>query len=126
TPITAWTNLAPGDAITVTISHVSGTNWSIAVDDATQHETFITNQTYTGPAQSADWILEAPQISGLQATLADYTEFPFSKVAASGPDTTDTWVVMVQKGAIVSVPSDVGEGGTSFKMAYGAAVPAPP
>ncbi len=42
---------------------------------------FTTTQSYNGPGTSAEWIMEAPQVNGSIATLADFTENP---VAGTG------------------------------------------
>jgi hypothetical protein len=126
TVITSLTNLTPGDSITVTISKVSGTTWSITMDDSTEGQSFSTDQTYTGPAASAEWIVEASEIDGTEATLAAYSPTGFTGVSADGPDSTEVAVYMVQNDAIVSVPSAPGESGTSFNVDYGDSIPAPP
>ena len=110
----------------MTISKVSGTTRSITVDDATEGQSFSTDQTYTGPAASAEWIVEASETDGTEATLAAYSPTGFTGFSADRPDSTELAVHMVQNDAIVSVPSAPGEAGTSFNVDYGESIPAPP
>ncbi|MGH7666062.1 MAG: G1 family glutamic endopeptidase [Candidatus Dormibacteria bacterium] len=121
-------NMTPGDSLTVTITDVSGNSWQIVLDDTTQSESYTTTQTYTGLASSAEWIVEAPlnSTSGTIYPLAGYTPTEFTGISASGPDTSDTALEMVQNDAFVSLPSAPGEGGSSFNINYGDTVPQSP
>jgi hypothetical protein len=122
--ITTWQNLAPGDLLEVRINQVGATTWGITVTDHTQSESFTTNQTYNGPAQSAEWIVEAPTVNGSQVALAGYTETSFAFFSAMGPQNNVTRVIMVQNGVQVSTPSTLDS--TSFNVAYGSVTPSPP
>lgn len=114
------------DQITVTIDQIRGTNWAITLTDNTNGETFTTDQTYTGPGSSAEWIVEAPQTAtAIQTTLAPYSpDVNFNSLRISGSDTSLTEAVMVQNGYQVSTPSGLTSNG--FNVAYGNVAPAAP
>ncbi|MHB8394422.1 MAG: G1 family glutamic endopeptidase [Candidatus Dormibacteria bacterium] len=123
TPITTMT-VNPADQVTITISQLSGSTWTITLDDSTDGQSFTTNQTYTGPGASAEWIVEAPEVGVSISTLADYTTTTFSGLGATGPQMGYTEVVMVQNSVQVSTPSNLVPAG--FSVAYGKYPPAPP
>jgi hypothetical protein len=119
--------VVPGDSITVTIWLVSGTTWAIEIDDNTTGQFFKTTQSYTGPQDSADWIVEAPTSSQTgQAILGHYSpNVSFTKLGITGNQTAaPTAVTMVQGGVIVSQPSAFTSSG--FTVSYvGSATPSP-
>jgi len=123
TPISM--TVSPGDSITVTIGQISGTDWAITLTDNTTAQTFTTDQTYTGPLTSAEWILEAPTVSTVQSTLGPYSpDVTFTGLGISGPQSNLTEIIMVQNGVQVSTPSPLDS--TGFNVAYGDVAPAPP
>lgn len=124
TPITTLTDIQPGDSITVSIDKVSGTEWSISLVDHTTGQSFSTEQEYNGPATSAEWIVEAPEVGNQIVTLAPFTPITFSQLTATGPESTLDEVIMKQSGNDVSVPSTFTANG--FNVAYGSTQPAPP
>lgn len=124
TTITTLTDLTPGDHVTVTIGQVTGTAWAITVTDDTQGQSFSTVQKYTGPATSADWIVEAPVVNGSEVYLMDYTETEFSELGALGASSGLAQLVMKQDDAQVSTPSALDA--TGFNLAYGSTAPSPP
>jgi hypothetical protein len=119
--------VTPGDSVTVTIWQVSGSLWAIALIDNTTGQSFTTDQTYTGPGTSAEWIVEAPTdaTTGTVDTLGDYSPpVTFSDLRMGGPETTLEADTMVQGGVVVSVPSELTS--TGFTVSYiGSATPAP-
>ena len=118
-------SVSPGDSITVTISQVSGSEWAIQLTDNTTGQSFLTDQTYTGPGSSVEWIVEAPEVNGAMTTLADYSPaVTFTGVRFNGAETTLTDIDMVQGGAQVSTPSVFTTQG--FAVAYGGTAPPPP
>ncbi|MGA8426613.1 MAG: G1 family glutamic endopeptidase [Candidatus Dormiibacterota bacterium] len=125
TPITTMSVL-PGDAITVTIGQVSGTAWKIVLTNDTTAQSFTTDQTYTGPGTSVEWIVEAPDVDGSIATLGDYsTNVTFSGLSVTGSQNSLSYWYMVQGGVQVSTPStSLTESG--FDVAYGDLAPPPP
>ena len=115
TPITM--TVSPGDSVTVTIRQVSGTLWAITLADDTTGQTFTTEQTYTGPLESAEWIVEAPTDNGVQSTLGGYSpDVTFSGLGMSGPEAALTMWIMVQNGVQVSTPTALTSSG--FSVAY--------
>lgn len=126
--------IQPGDQMTVSIGQVSGTTWEISLTDATQNLHFVTDQTYSGPADSAEWIVEAPSIpapgttdlsSATVATLGAFTpNITFSNLLVNGAQSSLDVVQMEQGGAVVATPSAVTPNG--FSVAYGAAAPPGP
>jgi len=114
-----------GDEVTVTIGQISGTEWAITLTDDTNGGSFTTDQTYTGPRASAEWILEAPESSGVTTPLAPYSPaLTFSGLRFVGSETMLNEDVMVQAGVQVSTPSALTANG--FTIAYGNMAPAAP
>jgi hypothetical protein len=131
----------PGDSVTVSIVKVSSTQWSIALTDNGKsghpaQPPFTTTQAYSGPGTSAEWVLEAPEVNGRIATLAQYgsTVFDLSTANGSSPGLkAGTDGEMVQgnffRGQVVSVPSGPDTGtppGDGFAVAYGSVQPPAP
>ena len=88
-----------GDTVTVAIAQISGTQWGITLTDNTNGESFTTDQTYSGPASTAEWIVEALTVNGGVSALAPYSPaVSFSDLGFVGTDTTLQEVVMVQAG----------------------------
>jgi hypothetical protein len=82
--------VGPGDQVTVTILQVAGTTWTVRVTDAGRW-LYSSNVTYSSSNSSAEWILEAPNLLGLQAPLAGVgtTHFgPTSTYTAAGVTST--------------------------------------
>ncbi|MGH7609784.1 MAG: G1 family glutamic endopeptidase [Candidatus Dormibacteria bacterium] len=120
-------NMLPGDPLTVTIYESGSNTWTISLDDPNQGESYTTVQSYSGTLSSAEWIVEAPTNAQNNIyPLAQYTTTEFTGISASGPDTSDTALVMEQNSAFVSFPSAPGEGGSSFYVSYGGSAPNPP
>jgi hypothetical protein len=114
-----------GDQVTIDIGQISGTEWGITLTDDTNGESFTTDQTYTGPAATAEWIVEALTVNGLVATLAPYSPaVDFSNLRFFGSNTLLQEVVMVQGNNQVSTPSALTPNG--FQVAYGSVAPAAP
>jgi len=126
----SFPKMIPGDTVTVTIQQVSGTSWDITIDDVTQSENVTFPETYnpsTGTTEtSAEWIVEAPTVSGSTTQLADYTPTGFTNLSVVGSDSEQSEIAMYQNPTFVSVPSGTGEGGSSFNIAYGDVIPPPP
>jgi hypothetical protein len=134
TPITTVT-VNPGDQVTVSISHVGGsTTWVISLTDDTDGQNFTSDQSYSGPASSGEWIVEASSTGSCKGDvragqdichLAPYCvgqtgscagPVPFSNMSIAGPE-ADWWQVsMVQNNATVATPSPLGA--NSFSVAY--------
>ncbi len=115
----------PGDSVTVTIGQHSGSTWAIELTDNTTGQSFLTDQTYTGPGSSVEWIVEAPDLGGAITTLASYTpDVTFSSLRLTGAQNVLYEDIMDQGGALVSTPSSLTSSG--FTVAYGDVAPPPP
>jgi Peptidase A4 family/ell wall binding domain 2 (CWB2) len=114
--------VSAGDEVTVTIRVVSGDLWGITLTNDTNGESFTTDQVYTGPETSAEWIVEAPSQNGSIVPLAPYTpDVSFTNDEYAGVATGLDRYVIVQNGVQVSTPSVLS--GDSFNVAYGSAEP---
>ena len=118
--------VAPGDSMTVAISDVSIGVWNIFLKDNSTGQTFSINQVYTGPALSAEWIVEAPYSTSLKAleTLSNYDPVTFTQLQVNPVAGSLYRLSMVQGGTLVSVPSALTANG--FTVGYGAVTPAAP
>lgn len=124
----------PGDQMSADIRVKSGTSWTIKLTDMTTGKSFTIVKAYTGPANSAEWVLEAPSLGGRIATLAHYGSTAFNRAAvalnggASGGAHLQMAlkVKMVQHGKVVSMPGVPNSSGVGFGVAYGAKGPPPP
>jgi hypothetical protein len=129
TPISSI-SLHPGDVMTASITKGSGSTWTITIRDTTRGQSFTTQQNYSGPGTSVEWIEEAPTVGGHVATLAHYSSpDTFDPGTANGGNpqlTASDSGVMVQKRAQVSTPSLPDSDTDGFNMAYGSTAPAPP
>jgi hypothetical protein len=116
--------VAVGDRVTVTISKLSGSTWSISLTDDTNGGVFSTEKTYQGRLSSAEWIVEANErADGKPTQLAHYgPQVNFTKLGVTGPQTTVIRVVINQRGEQVSTPSAAIRGAMS--VSYGSAFPA--
>ncbi|MGP0029662.1 MAG: G1 family glutamic endopeptidase [Acidimicrobiales bacterium] len=72
--------VSPGDAITVHIYQDSGKTWTISVVDA-GNWSWSSNVNYASSGSSAEWILEAPTVEGLQSTLSNTGTTSFGNVS---------------------------------------------
>ena len=116
--------VAPGNSMTVDIGQITGTNWGNTVTDNSTGRTFTIDQTYSGPLESAEWIVEAPQAGGSQTALAAYSATGFASIVATGAQTSLDEIVMDQNGVQVSTPLALVSG--PFNVAYGDVPPAAP
>jgi hypothetical protein len=84
--------------------------------------------TYTGPAISAEWIVEAPTTVGASApdNLASFDPVTFTRLGITPQPAQGslTRVVLAQNGQTVATPSDLSQNG--FTVVNGAATPAAP
>jgi hypothetical protein len=121
----AGVQISVGDEVTVTIDQISGTQWGINLVDDTDGESFTIDRTYTGPASTAEWIVEALTIGGKVATLPPYSPVvSFTHLGFSAATTNLQEIVMVQNSSQVSTPSALTANG--FNVAYGNVAPQPP
>ncbi|MGD1053148.1 MAG: G1 family glutamic endopeptidase [Candidatus Dormibacteria bacterium] len=120
-------SIAPGDAMCASISEIGTSDeWSISLTDDTHSASFSTEQPYAGPADSAEWIVEAPyatdgSYSCGPCTLADYGLTTFSQALEDGanPDLNPAdGLEMIQSDSLVSVPSNPNSQGNGFNLTY--------
>jgi hypothetical protein len=142
TTITAFT-IAPGDLICASITAGYEFDYTITIQDVTTGGQYSTVQEYTGPRQTAEWIMERPEICENPpsctdtelSTLADYGQTTFDPVsvnganpelvAADGGDMCDSSETCT--GApVISTPSNPDADGNGFTVAYGSVQPPPP
>jgi hypothetical protein len=119
--------VSTGDEVSIAIRQIAGTRWRISITNDTTGRRFVTNQTYMGPSESAEWIVEAPTsgATGALETLGGFTpNVTFADALYEGNATTLTEDVMVQDGVIVATPSPFSN--NSFAVGYGTTAPAPP
>jgi len=119
----------PGDVMSASIQNLGSGQWSITLKDVTTNQSFTTQQAYSGPGSSAEWIQEAPTVGGRVATLAKYGQATFDPGTVNGvvPSLTAAESgVMVQRRSQVSTPSNPDGDVDGFNVAYGSAVPTPP
>jgi Peptidase A4 family len=136
------TTLSTGRTRQHGIEHV----WQIAIADTTKGWDFQTGQAYNGPGTSAEWILEAPSVGGVAATLNPYTinapagagDFdnagtlstigtsrmpPYKNAALNYQNNAGA---MIQKYVEVSTPGNPDRTLNAFDVKYGANMPATP
>jgi hypothetical protein len=130
TVITAWDDgtpatVNPGDQVTVAIWEANSGEWYIQLTDDTTGETFTTEHAYGGPADSAEWVLEAPMNpaacgGGVDGNgvcpLAAYNGEAFSGQGIRGSETALEEDTMDQGLGPVSVPSAIANDG--FTVTY--------
>jgi hypothetical protein len=122
-------SVRPGDVMTASITHGTGSSWTITITDTRTGARFTTTQTYTGPQTSAELIEEAPTVGGRVGTLADYGLATFDPGTVNGVNprlTANESGVMVQKRVQVSTPSNPDTDTDGFNAAYGSSAPPPP
>jgi hypothetical protein len=127
TPIPSIT-VHPGDVMTVSIAQGSP-DWTITIADTTTHQSFSTEQPFSGDGSSAEWIQEAPTVNGRFAPLAHDSTIIFQGATANGVNpglTTEDSGIMVKHGKAISTPSAPDAAGDGFAVAFGKVVPPPP
>ncbi len=117
--------VAPGDSVTVTIEEIASNDWQIVLVDDTNGGSFSIDVTYSIPAGSAEWIVEAPATASGIVPLAPFSPaITFSNLGFTGSDTQQEELFMVQAGNQVSTPSALDS--TGFNVAYGSVAPPSP
>ena len=118
--------VTPGDAVRVNITQVPHSNlWSIVMYDANRRWTWDNHYfTYKSTNSSAEWILEAPSVSGLQTLVAPVgtTHFgPTSTYTVAGVTHTvaqgNPTPIVLSPGLVnEAAPSALGANGQSFNV----------
>jgi hypothetical protein len=126
-PVDVPVRVTAGDQVTVKIVETGAAVWTIVLTDNTNGQSFSTLQSYSGPATSAEWIVEAPGTiqNGTIQTLAHYASpVTFTNLGVIGSQGGLTRMIIVQNGVTLSVPSAITSAG--FTVAYGNVTPTPP
>lgn len=114
--------VSAGDTMSAEIKKNS-TNWTLTLKNLSRGWTFSTNQAYSGPQNSAEWIMEAPTIGGTQATLTDYDHVTFMNNTVNTINPTHSYntesVNMINNGITFSTPSFPNRNLNAFNIAYG-------
>jgi len=115
-----------GDRVTVKIAETGAALWTLTLADDTTGRSYTTVQTYTGPATSAEWIVEAPtdMRTNKVVPLPSYSDVTFTNLGVVGSEGPLTRVVMIANGVPISEPSPLTSAG--FTVAHGSVVPAAP
>lgn len=118
--------VAAGDEVTVTISARGTGLWNILLEDDTNGLEYSADESYSGPASSAEWIVEAPTSVATNSvlTLGSFSPVTFTRLGVDPAVGALARLLMFQNGAIVSVPSDWS--GNGFTVANGSVTPAAP
>jgi hypothetical protein len=127
TPI-ASVAVRPGDSITVTIAQ-GVPLWSITLTNNTTGQSFTTNQAYSGPGTSAEWVHEAVFVGRHISKLPRFTTFAFDRNSLNGASPafmSSEAGAMIQRRAQVSTPSAPDSDNDGFSVAYGRAIPGAP
>jgi Peptidase A4 family/Concanavalin A-like lectin/glucanases superfamily len=131
-PSSSSCSVSAGDSMFAEIKKNS-TNWTITIIDYTQGWTFSTNQTYSGPQSSSEWILEAPTDATTNTvdTLTHYgsTSFTHDTLNGANPQhsyATDSWDMFDGSNNKISTTSYPNGIADAFAVQYGANQPASP
>jgi hypothetical protein len=120
----------PGDEVTVAIVRQADASWLIQIEDLTDGDSWHTVLQYSGPLNSAEWIVEAPTDvqSDSVRTLGQYTPpVTFKNLGLGGPATALEQDVMVsQDGAATPISTPSSWSAAGFTVAYGSGTPPPP
>ena len=118
--------VAPGNRVTVSIIQAGSGVWTVGMKNETTGQGVVANVSYSGAANSADWIVEAPYVAGAVVPLGNFSPVTFSPWGLSPQPVQGslTRLVMVQNGQTVATPSATSANG--FTVVYGGATPAPP
>ena len=109
--------VSPGDHMRGLIQKICRNKWSITLRNLTRKWKFHTIQNYSGPQNSAEWILEAPQVDGSIAKLARLspTRFIDCRVNAKNPRLKlSSGGIMIQNNVTLSIPSSPNRCGNAF------------
>ena len=119
--------VVPGDLITSSITEVSPGMWSVDIADSTQGWTFSQPFSYSTPGLTAEWIEEAPTVSGSISPLANYGSATFTNLGITGTGLSSAvgypLYLATASGAIVSYPANFNSSTNSFSLFYGSPSP---
>src|SRR5664280_223148 len=93
--------VSPGDQMQASIVEDSPGTWTISIADVTSGQSWSGPVSYAGPGSSAEWIEEAPSLSGQEQPLANFGTVQFSNMQIGGTNLD----------SVVSNPVDMIDGG---------------
>jgi hypothetical protein len=127
----------PGDSITASVQYITfgahAGQFHLSIVDNTSNHSFskyASSSQYQSPLaqrSSAEWIVEAPRVSGSPSQLADFGSVTFTKASAvingvSGPINDSNWqteaIDMFSHGIVQDRTSVLVDLGTSFVVTY--------
>ena len=116
--------VSPGDKMEATVGETSTNKWTVSIEDLTANWSYTNQYSYTTPGASAEWIEEAPTVSGSQSTLADFGRVTFSGLEVSGSGLSSsvlTPIYMVNPAGtlIIAYPGTFNNTNHSFPDIYG-------
>ncbi len=134
----AWWELVPAPAVTISGMHVSPGDhmhasvaeavplselWTITLEDLTKHETFTTTVPYASTHTTAEWIDETPLAIGLSATgetsLPKLTETSFDHATVNGQPAhlaaAESIQLVDSAGAVIGTPSAPNAAADAFR-----------
>ena len=132
----AWTEMLPqssrtvplevraGDAVTVTLTQQSGTNWLITINNDTTKENYSVTVQYSSSTSSGEWIQEAPSAGRGIVPLDQFGTLRFTAGGAvvngksqSLADLGARAITMINgAGQAIAQPSVLGSDGSSFTV----------
>ncbi|MGN6169587.1 MAG: G1 family glutamic endopeptidase [Solirubrobacteraceae bacterium] len=116
-------SVAPGDRVAVTVAQISSRKWKISLTD-TGHWSLSKTVNYNSTRSSAEWILEAPTVGGVQTKLPGrlstvmfrnkstyVTNGATNTIAHGNPDKI---IMVTSSGKREATPSALASNGQSF------------
>ena len=132
--VDAWWEIIPGDSVPIAMTVGTGDvvsvgirnegkgKWEVSVLDGTSGQYWRQEFNYNGPALSAEWIVEAPTVSGQIASVLPVQPVVWTNLSVQGHAgiLDDIW--LAQDGMLRFVPSSVESArqlvGDGFTVAY--------
>ncbi len=135
--------VVPGDQMLASVAQAAPGTWTIYLEDITQGWYFEQNFSYNGPGTSAEWIEEAPTVSGSVSSLANFGSVQFAETGIYGDfgssgttwygtamDASNEFEMVNPSGTVVlarpSAPTSDPGGGQDFTDTYVGASIGPP
>lgn len=112
-------SIVPGDKVAVAITKVATGQWLITMADKTSGQVWSKKVAYTGPQETAEWVLESPPPVGSCTLATDCQIFPlvpytgtvrFSGTSCSGAAIFALYRITFAYGGTVSSPSALAPG----------------
>jgi hypothetical protein len=97
----------PGDLMDVAVLELGRHRWKIALEDATTGTSFSKLARYSGPASSAEWIVEAPTVFAWTVPLMPYGAAAFGGLRLNGQVTVLNDIWLIQNETALSLPNSV-------------------